>query len=67
MLVQGMIERTQQDGKLAWNCLGRLHAVLEKEFDLKHKFKLKKEYEIDYGAAAVLPAKSQANYHHYKG
>jgi len=30
-----VIERTLKDGALAWECLKRLHAVLEKEFDLK--------------------------------
>ena len=35
VLVKGMLERTQQDGKIPWDCLKLLHAVLEKEFALK--------------------------------
>jgi hypothetical protein len=66
MLIQGMLERTRQDGKEAWDCLKRLHAVLEKEFDLKHKLKLKEDYERFYGAVATPPAGSQPYYHHYK-
>jgi hypothetical protein len=45
VLIRGMAERTQQDGKIAWDCLARLHSVLEKEFDLKHKLVLKEAYQ----------------------
>jgi len=31
MLIGGMIDRTQQDGSLTWNCLGRLHCALERK------------------------------------
>jgi hypothetical protein len=65
ILIQGMLERTRQDGKISWDCLKRLHVVLEKEFDLKHKLQLKEDYERYYGAAAA-PAGSQPFYHHYK-
>lgn len=67
MLIQGMMERTQQDGKIAWNCLERLHAILEKEFDLKHKLEPKEGYNLEYQAAKAVPAGTQVNYHHYKG
>lgn len=60
MLIKGMLERTHQDGSLAWDCLDRLHGVLEKEFNLKHKLELKKEYEDYYKGGA------QRLYHHYK-
>jgi hypothetical protein len=67
MLIQGMLERTGQDAKIAWNCLGRLHRALEKEFDLKHKLELKQEYKTALQDAASVPAQSQLFYHHYKG
>jgi len=67
MLIHGMLERTTQDGKIAWNCLGRLHQALEKEFDLKHKLELKEEYKAALQDAASVPAQSQTSYHHYKG
>ncbi len=67
MLVGGMLERTEQDGKIAWDCLGRLHQTLEKEFNLKHKLELKEEYKTALQEAASAPAKSQEFYHHYKG
>jgi len=60
MLIEAMIQRTHQDGAQAWDCLGRLHSVLEKEFDLKHKLELKNEYEEYYKNRA------QPYYHHYK-
>jgi hypothetical protein len=44
MLINGMEGRTQQDGQIAWHCLVRLHRVLEKEFDLKHRLDLKEGY-----------------------
>jgi len=68
MLIAAMIERTQQDGRAVWESLSRLHDVLEKEFDLKHKFELKKEYEAYYGTAdrRLEPAGTQPYYHHYK-
>ncbi len=46
VLINGMFGRTQQDGKLAWDCLRHLHRVLEKEFDLKHKLELKEGYTV---------------------
>jgi hypothetical protein len=67
MLIHGMLERTMQDGKIAWNCLGRLHQALEKEFNLTHKLALKEEYKDVLQEAASAPARSQALYHHYKG
>jgi len=57
MLIGAMVERTEQDGKQAWGCLERLHTVLEKEFNLKHKLEMKQ----GYGANKVQPY-----YHHYK-
>jgi hypothetical protein len=65
VLVQGMHERTSQDAKIAWTCLGRLHQALEKEFDLKHKLELKPEYEAALQEAASA-IQSQPYYHHYK-
>jgi hypothetical protein len=60
VLVRGMIERTQQDGKIAWECLGRLHGVLEKEFDLKHKLELKDKYRMgDRATRDPVPEGSQ--------
>src|SRR5258708_1831106 len=44
MLINGIVGRTQQDGQIAWDCLVRLHRVLEKEFDLKHRLDLKEGY-----------------------
>ena len=44
MLIGAMVERTLKDGETAWVCLERLHRVLEKEFDLKHKLELKEGY-----------------------
>lgn len=67
MLIHGMIERTVQDAKIAWNCLGRLHLALEKEFDLKHKLEIKEEYKATLKDAASGSAQSQPFYHHYKG
>jgi len=53
MLIGAMIERTLKDGALAWECLKRLHGVLEKEFDLKHKLELKEGYGgADHRASA---------------
>lgn len=66
MLVSGMLERTTQDGKIAWSCLDQLHKALEKEFDLKHKLELKEEYKTMLEKAAPAPPTSQAFYHHYK-
>lgn len=65
MLIAGMLERTAQDGKIAWNCLERLHGVLEREFDLKHKLELKE----GYGDRKPLPSvpRLQPYYHSYKG
>lgn len=60
MLVEAMVERTHQDGRQAWDCLKRLHAVLEEEFDLKHKLQLKKEYQDFYSLG------TQPFFHHYK-
>jgi hypothetical protein len=55
MLIAAMVDRTERDGKEAWECLERLHAVLESEFNLKHSFELKP----GYGA-------KQPYYHQYK-
>jgi hypothetical protein len=44
MLITAMVERTLKDGTLAWQCLERLHAALEKEFNLKQKLELKEGY-----------------------
>lgn len=67
MLIDGMLQRTIHDGKVAWSCLGRLHRALETEFDLKHKLELKEEYKATLEDSAPPPAISQAFYHHYKG
>jgi hypothetical protein len=67
MLIQGMVERTQIDGNKAWQCLERLHAVLEKEFDLKHRLELKEGYAPHTEATAMTPSRPQPYYHHYKG
>jgi hypothetical protein len=40
-LVEAMLQRTDQDGRQAWNGLNGLHSALEKEFNLKHKLLLK--------------------------
>ncbi len=74
MLIQGMHERTRQDGTIAWYCLKRLHAVLEKEFGLKHKLELKEDYARYYKKNTSTPAtqsqppasQSQPYFHHYK-
>jgi hypothetical protein len=66
MLIHGMLERTRQNGNIAWDCLKRLHAVLKKEFDLKNELKLKQDYEQFYQADAATPAEGQPYYHHYK-
>jgi hypothetical protein len=66
MLIQGMVERTRQDGKIAWDCLKRLHAVLEKEFELKHELKLKEDYQKYYHTDGAMPSEGQPYYHHYK-
>jgi hypothetical protein len=57
MLVEAMVQRTEQDGKQAWECLEALHTLLEKEFKLKHKLEMKQGYGAN---------KSQPYYHHYK-
>jgi hypothetical protein len=44
MLIAAIVERTLKDGTLAWQSLEQLHAVLEKEFNLKHKLELKEGY-----------------------
>jgi len=81
MLINGMVKRTQQDGKIAWDSLARLHRVLEKEFDLKHKLELKEGYAVAppstvepqeghtvaTPSTARKPAKTQKYWHHYKG
>src|SRR6266436_3005569 len=81
VLIRGMVERTQQDGQIAWACLARLHHVLEKEFDLKHKLELKEGYRVATPSTVELkegptvatpstarkPAMTQKYYHHYKG
>jgi hypothetical protein len=58
MLIGAMVERTELDGRQAWGCLERLHAVLEKQFNLKHRLELKQGYGAN---------KRQPYYHHYKG
>jgi hypothetical protein len=40
-LVMLMLQRTEEDGKEAWSALEKLHATLEKNFDLKHKLERK--------------------------
>ncbi len=77
LLIRGMVERTQQDGTIAWECLVRLHKVLEKAFDLKHKLELKDKYQTDDRSArdpegAKMPstttrAHSQAEDHDQRG
>ncbi len=59
MIIVATIERTTKDGKIAWDCLQKLHLVLEREFDLKHKLELKEEYRHS-------SAEGQPYYHHYK-
>lgn len=74
MLIQGMHERTRQDGTIAWGCLKRLHAVLEKEFGLKHGLELKEDYARYYKENTSTPVtqsqtpatQSQPYFHHYK-
>jgi hypothetical protein len=52
VLINGMVERTQQDGKIAWDCLAGLYGVLEKEFDLKQKLELKEAYAMTTPSSA---------------
>jgi hypothetical protein len=59
ILIDAMIERTLKDGVLAWACLTRLHDVLEKEFNLKHKLEIKEEYRAAIGAETGNPPASQ--------
>jgi uncharacterized protein (UPF0335 family) len=45
-LVGLMLQRTEEDGKEAWSALEKLHAMLEKSFDLKHKLERKRPDEL---------------------
>jgi hypothetical protein len=67
MLIGAMVERTLKDGEIAWQCLERLHGVLEKEFDLKHWLELKEGYRAFDRAKVSNQAGLQPYYHHYKG
>ena len=68
ILVNAMVERTHIDGKEALNCLRELHAVLEREFNLKHKLEMKRGYGGDeFDDATSGNAQPQPYYHHYKG
>lgn len=52
-LVGLMLQRTDEDGKEAWNALEKLHAALEKNFDLKHKLERKRPAEAGPAATAA--------------
>lgn len=56
VLVEGILERSNQDSREAWELLGRLRNSLNKEFSLKLDIELKPKFETPPNNNPITPA-----------